>query len=408
MPCNKDINVEIAIIGGGMAGLSAAQAFNKKGKKVALFEQYYCGSGASGKSSGFITPNAELSLTDFADRYTIEVAQQIWNFIISGVQDIKTNIQDHEIICDYIPQDTVVLANSKKALKELSIEHANLTKLGYKTSYYNQNAIREYVNSADYFGGVRYEGSFGINGYLYCQALKKKLQQQGVIIFEETPVTSIDNHTLKTMHANIKADYIIVCVDRFMPELNVLKQEIYHAQTFLMISQQLTDQQVRTLFPITNLMAWDTDLIYTYFRLTGDNRLLVGGGNFLTTYSSKADHEYAPMVRKLTHYIHKKFPQLKTQFEQLWPGLIGLSKDIGPIAGRDNKKPYLYYISAAAGLPIAAALGRYSAEHILEGRIDLDPYFSPYRSFAIGGILQSVLGKKLSFALCNLKTRYIP
>jgi ribulose 1,5-bisphosphate synthetase/thiazole synthase len=64
-PCRENIQADVAIIGGGMAGLSAAQAFNKKGKKVVVLEQYYCGSGATGKSSGFVTPNAELSLTDF-------------------------------------------------------------------------------------------------------------------------------------------------------------------------------------------------------------------------------------------------------------------------------------------------------------------------------------------------------
>jgi gamma-glutamylputrescine oxidase len=85
----------------------------------------------------------------------------------------------------------------------------------------------------------------------------------------------------------------------------------------------------------------------------------------------------------------------------MWPGLIGLSKDIAPLAGRDKDKPYLYYISAAAGLPIAAALGRYSAENLIDNKTDLDEYFSPYRSFMIGGITQKILGDGLTFALCN-------
>ena len=134
--CRQDTETDIAIIGGGIAGLSAAQAFEKKGKKVILLEQYYCGSGASGKSSGFITPNAELSLTDFANRYNMDVASQIWQFITSGVEDIRRNIQDHNFICDNVLQDTLVVANSKKHLKILETESNNLAKLNYKTAFY--------------------------------------------------------------------------------------------------------------------------------------------------------------------------------------------------------------------------------------------------------------------------------
>ena len=169
-------------------------------------------------------------------------------------------------------------------------------------------------------------------------------------------------------HANITAENIIVCTDRFMPELGFLTQEVYHAQTFLMISQQLSDQEIKSIFPLKNFMVWDTDLIYNYFRISGDKRLLVGGSNILKTYSSKTSHDYLPITRKLTGYIKKKFPQLNLEFEYQWPGLIGISKDIGPIAGRDKDKPYIYYITASAGLPIAAALGRYSAENLIDNR----------------------------------------
>ena len=108
--CHENLVADVVIIGGGMAGLSAAQAFSKRGKKVVLLEQYYCGSGATGKSSGFVTPNAELSVTDFSKRYNMEIAHTIWDFITSGVNDIRNNIQDNHFVCDYIPQDTLIAA----------------------------------------------------------------------------------------------------------------------------------------------------------------------------------------------------------------------------------------------------------------------------------------------------------
>jgi gamma-glutamylputrescine oxidase len=408
VPCREDRKADVAIIGGGIAGLSAAQAFSKRGKNVVLLEQYYCGSGASGKSSGFVTPNAELSFTDFSKRYNKEIARTIWDFITSGVNDIRNNIQHHTIACDYLPQDTLVVANSKRDLTILETEYHNLIESNYKAAFYAGESVQDYIGSQGYYGGVRYEDSFSMDAYAYCQAMKKQLASEGVLIFEDTPVTSLNDHTLITPQATITADYIIVCCDRFLPNLGLLKQDVYHAQTYIMLSSQLTDDQARLLFPQDKLLVWDTDLIYNYFRLTHDNRLLMGGGNLLTTYSAQENHNYKPIVTKLTNYLGRKFPELSLQFEHMWPGLIGLSKDIAPLAGSDKDAKHIYYVAAAAGLPIAAALGRYSAEHLLDGNTALDAYFSPYRPFPIGGIVQSVLGTKITFALSNLLKSHVP
>jgi gamma-glutamylputrescine oxidase len=398
----QDLQVDVAIVGGGMAGLAAAQAFHKRGKKVVVLEQYFCGGGASGKSSGFITPNAELSFTDFTNKFGAEAAHTIWDSISSGVEDIRSNIKQYNFACDYLPQDTLVVANSRSGLKTLEVEHNNLSKFGYKSSIYGAEAVRDVIGSKNYYGGFGYADTFGINPYAYCQELKKLLQAQGVQIFEETPVTSIGEHALTTAHAKVTADYIVVCTDRFLPELNVLPRAVYHAQTFLMVSQQLSESVRQEIFPKGNRLVWDTALVYSYFRFTGDNRLLLGGGNIIGTYAKKAWHEYTAMQRKLINYFDEKFPGLTPQFEYMYPGLIGLSKDIAPLAGRDKTKPYIFYVSACAGLPIAAALGRYSAENLIDGNTYLDHYFSPYRNYLIGNFAQSILGTRLTFALSNL------
>jgi glycine/D-amino acid oxidase-like deaminating enzyme len=107
------------------------------------------------------------------------------------------------------------------------------------------------------------------------------------------------------------------------------------------------------------------------------------------------------MYKKLTNYINRIFPDLNIHFEQMWPGLIGVSKDICPLAGPDKDTKSIYYIGAAAGLPIAAMLGNYSADYILDGADTLKNYFSPYRKFPMSGALQTVIGTKLTFAISN-------
>jgi len=400
-PLRTDREADVVVIGGGMAGLTAAQAFTQKGKKVILLEAFYCGAGASGKSSGFITPNGEVSLSEFVARYGNDGGKTIWDSIEKqGVEHIRRNIKQYQIECDYTEEDSLEVASTEKDVQAIIKEAENLAKFGYETNFIKKDDLSSLLGTKKYFGGVTYPKSFGINAYKYCQAMKEILIKSGVEIYEETPVLSLQEHLVATLHATVKADYLIVCADRFIPKLGKLTKEIYHVQNFLLVSETLTQETIQKIFPQKKLMVWDTDLIYQFYRMSGD-RLLLGGGSPWNVYNSHATCHSDYMYKKLTNYMTDIFPDVEMQLEQMWPGLIGVSKDIMPIAGRDKNTPSIYYIGAAAGLPLAALLGNYCADHLLDGADTLRDYFSPYRKFPIGGIAQTILGTKLSFAISN-------
>jgi len=400
------IKTDVVIVGGGMAGLTAAQSFKQKGRSVVLVEKNYCGAGASGKSSGFITPDSELDLNYFKKIYGSDDAKKLWEFVLGGAELIRNNINNFKINCDYQVEDTLIVSNSTKSLSELEEEFSTRTALGYKTNFYQKKDIPKILGSEKYFGGLSYSDTFAIDAYLYCQSMKDNLEESGVKLFEETPAISIDNKGINTPYGRIDADYIIVCVDRFLPDLNKLKKEVFHAQTFLMISNPLDQKDIKKIFPENNYMVWDTDLIYQYYRIVENNRFMLGGSDLLHIFWGSEQHNSNKIFNKLDNYVKDKFPDVKINFEFIWPGLIGVSKDIMPLCGRDKDYSNIYYISAAQGLPWAAALGNYSAQSIIDGAGNFDDYFSPYRKFAIDGILQSILGKRITFSLSNLMALY--
>jgi len=168
-----------------------------------------------------------------------------------------------------------------------------------------------------------------------------------------------------------------------------------------MLSSPLSDAQVKQIFPAQQFMVWDTDMVYQYFRLTGDNRLMLGGSNVLYTYSKKESHNNTHVAKKLINYWRKKFPSVAVEFEYIWPGLIGISKDVFPVAGFDEKMSSVYYIAGACGLPFAAALATHCADRIVNSNTEFDAQFSPYRSFTLGSGMQRLLGTRLTFALSN-------
>lgn len=399
-PLMHSLEADVVIVGGGMAGITAAQSFAAKKKKVVLLEAYYCGAGASGKSSGFITPNSEISLSNFIARYGDAGGKAIWKAIEIGVAHIKKNIEQYAIDCDYTKEDSLFVANSKSSLQDLITEHKNLERFGYKTNYVDKQKLPSLLKSDSYYGGVTYEHTFGINGYKYCQAMKDILAKQDVQIFEETPVLEIHDHRVHTLHAKVKAEHIIVCTDQFTPSLGKLSKEIYHVQNFLLISQVLQPDTLHQIFPERNYMVWDTELIYNFYRISA-GRLLLGGGSLWHLYDRAEKHHDTYMSNKLTKYFKKMFPHIDIQFEQMWPGLIGISKDVAPICGPDKENNSIYYVAACAGLPVAAAMAHYCADHLIDKRDDLKDYFCPYRQFFISGFLQTMLGKKLTFAISN-------
>lgn len=401
-PLTHDITTDVLVVGGGMAGLTTAQQFREKGYSVVVIEKNYCGAGASGKSSGFITPDSELSLFELMRIFGADEGKEIWNLIGSGVDIIRNNIETHKIACDYQLQDTLILANSARAFaNDIQKEYKNREQAGYPSTLYTAHSVRSVIGSNTYSGGISYGGTFGIRAYDYCSGMKQVLQQSGVKIYEESPAITIQEKMVKTPQATITADHIIVCTDRFEPAASLLWDKVYHVQTFLMLSAPLSENQIKKIFPDKPFMVWDTDMIYQYYRITGDNRLMLGGSDLFYTYSKNESHGNSRVAKKLINYFNQRFPQVKAEFEYMWPGLIGISKSVFPIAGFDKTMPSVYYIAGACGLPFAAALGKHCVDRIVNNNSEFDDYFSPYRRAMFGSFAQRVLGTRLTFALSN-------
>jgi gamma-glutamylputrescine oxidase len=314
-PLTSETKTDVVVVGGGVTGLACAQALNDQGRKVVLLEKDVCGSGASGRSSGFVTPDSEMELSSLIRSRGIERAKRLWEFVMSGVEDIHDNIQRHNIVCDFQIQDSLFLANSPKGAVLVNTEHDARTRVGYDSTLYDAHTIRSVLGSEECCGGVRYTGTFGINAYLYCQALRDTLRESGVTIHEQSCVTEIVDGRAVANGFTVRADAVVLCVDHLLPEFGLLSNEVYHIQTFLAVSAPLTDTQVSSVFPESPLMVWDSDLIYQYFRLTGDNRLLLGASSPRYTYAGRHLGVAPGILRKMQALARRKFPRLPLDLE---------------------------------------------------------------------------------------------
>jgi gamma-glutamylputrescine oxidase len=390
-----------------MAGLTCADVLAERGIAVLVLEQDYCGAGASGRSSGFVTPDSELELRDLVTRLGDTRGRQLWDFARGGVARIRGTIERLAIECDFQVQDSLFVASSDRDFRDvIAPEHREHSRHGEASTLYGPEALASVLGARGYRGGVRYDSTFAIDSYAFCRGLRDALERRGVRVHEGTRVLRITHEGVETPEGSVKAEAVALFTDRWLTDPVLAAAAVYHVQTFLAVSEPLRPEHLRAIFPTETMMVWDTDLVYQYFRATGDGRLLVGASDLRQTYARHETRFSPPVLRRMRRYLARQFPSVPIALERFWPGLLGISKDFLPVVGQASEHPRAYFAGAAAGLPWAAALGEYVANKIVQGRDELDDVFSPQRRFTIGSHLQRVLGKPLAFALSHAAAKY--
>lgn len=406
-PLTSSIKCDVAIVGGGFAGTSAAIEFLRKGHKVVLIEKNILGGSSSGRSAGFLTPDSELELHQLVRRYGTKAAAEIWDAPLRGIERIVGGIQKYDVQCGLLKQDSLFLGLGKGGKEAVQSELECRQEVGFTDQRtYDEQQLKGILGAEGYTGGIRYGGTYGVNPLACLQGFKNLLIDDGMQIFESTAMKRLEDHTIYTHAGSVTADQIIIAVDKLDPSISPLADEVFHAQTFLSVSEPLADRDRRVLFPSGEQMqCWDSKLVYTYFRLTADNRLLLGGGTPVTTFLKDA-YNNPRVIERIIREFREHFPGLKDlSFIQFWPGQIDTTRDLLPTIARPPEHPYVRFLLGAVGIPWAVFTGSFAARNVL-GEADDDyakyfNYFSNQRHFSLPSSLGKVIGKPMLFSLTN-------
>lgn len=406
-PLTRDIECDVLIVGGGFSGISAAAEFLRKGLRVVLIEKNIVGGSSSGRSAGFLTPDSELELHQLVRRYGTRAAAEIWEAPCRGIERIVSTLKKHDIQCGLLKQDSLFLGLGTGGADAVAAERECRESVGYTDQRtYDESQLQQILGAQGYTAGIRYGGTYGVNPLQCLQGLKDLLIDNGMQVFESTEMDRLDDHTVHTHAGTVTAESIIVAVDKLTGSISPLADETFHAQTFLSVTEPLTDRELRILFPSGEQMqCWDSKLVYSYFRLTGDNRLLLGGGTPVTTFLKDA-YNNPGVIRRVITDFRSHVPQLNDlSFIQFWPGQIDVTRDLLPVIARPPGLEHVRFILGCVGIPWATFCGSFAARNVL-GEADEDyrkyfNYFSNQRHFTLPSGLGHVIGKPLLFSLAN-------
>lgn len=344
-----DLDVDVAIIGGGFTGVATALELSERGIKVALCEAHQVGWGASGRNGGQITGSLSGDTAmerEFRRQIGDEAVDYVWNLRWRGHDIIKSRIDKYAIACD------LAFGHLQTALKPRHL--ADLEQI-YKTGMargmgddlrmLNASEISEFLATDIYVGGLLNKRNMHIHSLDLCVAEARAAETLGAMIFENSKVENIEHGKrprIVTGKGSISAEKILIAGNAYhLLNQKQLAGKLFPASLANMATAPLGADLAYELNP-KNVAVYDSRFVLDYYRMTADNRLMFGGG---TNYSGRDSTDIAAELRPA---MERTFPQLKgVKIDYSWAGLDGIILNRIPQMGRLN--PNTFFVQGYSG-----------------------------------------------------------
>lgn len=331
-----DKDCDVAIIGGGMAGILSAYSLAKAGKKVTLLEKSKLLSGATSRTTAFITHVLDTNLSDLVDIFDAKNAKLIWNSHVKAIDYIEEIVKKEKVDCDFTRCDSYSYANTEKEFETLENEYHVAKKLGFKVTLQKKNNLN--FPNAGYLL-VKQQAKF--DALKFASEVAAKAEKYGAIIYENTEVKSIEGKPLlvRTKRGNISCkDVVVATYQPFNKPLKVFaKKGMYKSYVFKV-------EIPKGLFP--QALYEDQENPYHYFRVDSQNKfdqLTFGGEDHRIELKISPAKNFKALEKYLQTLLGKNPYKIITK----WSGPILEPTDGIALIGR--YKPHQFLASAFSG-----------------------------------------------------------
>jgi gamma-glutamylputrescine oxidase len=385
-PLTGECRVDVAVVGAGVAGCSAALHFARQGYDVAVLEAHRVGFGASGRSGGQLIFGLAVGQKSLVAEVGRENARRLFAMSVEALDLTQSLIRDHGIECDYRPNH-VHVATKPRHLEELRDWERELhDEYDYRSARLLDRAeLAEHVRSERYLGGLIDSRSGHLHPLKYTQGLARAAEAAGARIFEQTTALGFAEGgevTVHTEHGTVRCRHLVLCANAYIGMLSPrLARRILGVGTYIIATRPMDEARARALLPSDAAIA-DLNWILDYFRLSADRRLLFGGR---VSYSALQPPRLAESMHRRLARI---FPQAADlEVEYAWGGYLDITMSRAPDFGR--LAPNIFYLQGFSGhgMSLTALAGKLVAEAV-SGTAERFDVFArlPHRDFP-GGVL---------------------
>jgi len=372
-------SVDVAVIGAGYTGLSAARTLAKRGLQVAVLESETIGWGASSRNGGMVLTGMKLGVNKLISMYGREKTQEMYAASLKSIECVEQIVKDESIECNFSRCGHLEVACKQKHFDEYERQAEVVAReFNHELRVVQKNELGGEIGSKIYYGGMVDDVSAGVNPARYVAGLAVAAQRAGACICERTRVELMERSShngstgwnLVTSRGGLRARDVMVATSGYTGNVTpALQKKIIPIGSYIIVTEVLPEATAQQLSP-RNRMIYDSKNYLYYYRLTPDRRMLFGGRAAFFPETADSIRRSAEILRR---GMIEVYPQLQdTKVEFVWGGTLDFAFDIMPHAGQMDG---MYYAVGYAGHGVAMAtyLGQKIADYILSGK-DENPY----------------------------------
>ena len=392
MPSGHDQNplpekIDVAVIGGGYTGLTAALTLAKRGVSVAVLEAETIGWGASSRNGGMVLTGLKIPMQTAIKRYGHDFARRLFQCSLDSIDTVENTCAEEEIDCGFARTGHLLTANKPKHFDLLAEEVEFMIKeFNHAVRLVPREEQRKEIGSNLYYGGLVDEVSAGLNPAQYVASLAGAAEKAGATLHARARVSKLERREkrflVETGRGSLSAENVFVATngytDASTPELH---RKIMPIGSFIIATEPLSDELAHELSPC-NRMIFDFKHFLNYFRLSDDNRMIFGGRAAFFPENKRTVRQSADILRR---EMIEVYPQLRdAKVEYAWGGTLGFAFDLMTHVGKIGG---LYYALGYAGHGVAMGtyLGKTVAEAMLDGTIKEHPFATfPFPNAPLG------------------------
>jgi gamma-glutamylputrescine oxidase len=399
-----DVRADVAILGGGIAGCSAALHLARRGYRVALLEAHAVGYGASGRSGGQTIFGLAVSQKALAAEVGRDDARRLFDLSVEALDLTQSLINENAIDCDYHPNH-VHVAVKPRHLRELDDwAHELREEYDYASvRLLDRDELQAHVRSGRYLGGLIDPRSGHLHPLKFTRGVARAAETAGAKIFENSQVLRYEDGPeviVHTAQGSVRCAHLVLCGNAYIGSVApALARRILGVGTYIIATEPLGEERVRALLP-SNAAIADINWILDYFRRSADHRLLFGGR---VSYSAMQPPRLAESMRRRMLRI---FPTLAdVRVAHAWGGYLDITMNRAPDFGR--LAPNVFYCQGFSGhgMSLTALAGKLVAEAIAGTAERFDVFARiPHRDFPGGRLFRrpSLMAAMMYYRLRDL------
>ena len=366
-------SVDVAVIGAGFTGLSAARTLAQNGASVAVLEAESIGWGASSRNGGMVLTGLKLPLGTLSARYGGEAARRLYAASLASIDCVEQIVREEQIACDFSRCGHLEVACKPKHFDDFRRSAELIAReCNHTLRIIPKSELRAEIGSEIYHGGLVDDASAGLNPAQYVAGLAQAAQRAGARVYEGARVDKIERDAnqggasfrLATARGPLWARDIFVATSGYTTRATrALQKKLIPIGSYIIATEPLPAALAAEVSP-RDRMIYDSKNYLYYYRLTPDRRMLFGGRARFFPETPQSIRESAELLRRGMLDV---YPQLRdVPVAYAWGGTLDFAFDMLPHAGKLNGFHYaLGY--AGHGVAMATYLGKVMAE-IIGGR----------------------------------------